>query len=100
MQITATAMLPSDDTDRARFALRLRLLEIIERKQIPSESLDGATMLMAGPTTLTDAAGHTWYEWVATLRTRPPVLPRRHLSDDRAVRPTVADLGLLRRHAG
>ena len=99
MQITATAMLPSDDADRARSALRLRLREIIERKQIPSASLDGATMLMAGPTTITDAAGRTWYEWVATLRTRP-VVPRQHPSDDRDARPTVADLGLLRRHAG
>ncbi len=122
MELTAIAMLPFDDADRARAALRCRLQEIVERRQIPEAALEGAKMLVAGPTVSMDAAGRRWFEWVATLRIdASPAAGRRVDSlrptprsggaawddpwddvatDDPAPRLTVNDLGLLRRRAG
>jgi len=99
MEVSATAMLPHHDADRARNALRARLHDIVERRQIPPAELEGATMLVAGPTVVTDAAGRTWYEWAATLRIRGDS-PGPRADDDAGSRPTVDDLGLLPRHAG
>ncbi len=123
MELTAIAMLPFDDADRARAALRSRLQEIVERREIPEAALEGAKMLVAGPTVSRDAAGRPWFEWVAKLRLAPPPAAGRRTgslrpnprtgdlpswadtwddvaTDDLASRLTVNDLGLLRRRAG
>ena len=103
MDLTASAMLPFDDADQARSALRARLLTIVEQRRIPEAALATAKMLVAGPTVVTDATGRRWFEWVATLKIRP-VPPRRYTGDltpdEDTRRPTVDDLGLLRRRAG
>lgn len=99
MQVTATAMLPYDDANLARSVLRIRLHHLIEDKQIPPADLDGATMLLAGPSRITDAAGNRWFQWVATLRTSAATR-RSAPSDDRDAGSTVTGQGLLRRRAG
>lgn len=99
MDVTATAMLPYPDADLARSALRARLRDIIRSRQVPAAALEGATMVVAGPTEVTDATGRTWFQWIATLKTRPEAPSGPGRSGD-ARPPTVADLGLLRRRAG
>ena len=59
MEVSATAMLPYNDADRARWALRARLQDIVERRQIAEASLEGAKMRVAGPTLVDDAEGRT-----------------------------------------
>lgn len=90
MDVSATAMLPQPDADLARSALRARLRGLVESRQIPEAALEGATMLVAGPTEVSDAAGRTWFRWTATLRMRPPAPagPRRvQLGDSARVLP-------------
>lgn len=96
MEVTATAMLPYDDAARARSLLRTRLQDIVESRQIPEAALAGARMLVAGPTEVVDAAGRTWFHWVAALKTRrvARVHPRR--DDHPNFRPAVSEFGLLR----
>ena len=90
-------MLPYDDAERARFALRARLRDIIEHRDIPPAVLDGAKLLLAGPVRITDATGRAWYQWVATLRTSPAA---SRSADQPDPRPAVDDRGPLRRRAG
>ncbi|MCF6735615.1 hypothetical protein [Blastococcus sp. KM273129] len=111
MEIGATAMLPWDDAAAARSALRTRLRDVVERREIPESALDGATMVVAGPVTVTDAGGRTWFQWVATLRMPSAAAAAPLPSDPTAVedppapggpaaRPTVDDLRLLRHRVG
>jgi hypothetical protein len=66
----------------ATAGLRAQLQTMSEAGGLPP---DWATLSLSGPSVLTDARGNTWFEWSATV--------------DSEARPTVDDLGLLRRRS-
>lgn len=103
-RVNAIATLPTNDAKVARSALRGRL-ELMGAGGYGTA--DWATLEVNGPRQLTDARGRSWFEWTATVEVRsaadprpaPEVPGKQPAPDAPSPRPTVADLGILRRHA-
>ena len=68
--VSATTALPYENLERATAGLRGQL-----RLQLLDGGDDGlpdwSTLQIAGPVTTTDARGRTWYEYAATVDSRP-----------------------------
>jgi hypothetical protein len=114
----ATAVLPFNNLAQATAGLRGRLRLMIADYSA-EVSPDWDTLVVTGPTTTKDARGKTWFEWAATVETKPlslsgyddsaerPPEVDDQISQERQLptvtagpvqgRPTVNDRGLLRR---
>jgi hypothetical protein len=83
----ATAVLPFNNLAQATAGLRGRLRLMIADYSA-EVSPDWDTLVVTGPTTTKDARGNTWFEWAATVETKPLSLSGY---DDSAERPPVVD---------
>jgi hypothetical protein len=91
----AVATLPLNDPKAAAAALRGRLRLIADDGGVVP---DWSTLRIEDPTTYRDARGTEWFEWVATVQVHQSTDEAEAVADDPpASRPTVADLGILRR---
>jgi hypothetical protein len=93
----AVAVLPVKDAKVAAAALRGRLqLTADHSGEVP----DWSTFHVEGPHAFRDARGTEWFEWVATVQAHQPGA-EVDTDDPPTGRPTVDDLGILRkRRAG
>lgn len=67
--VRAVVTLPVNDARVASAALRGRLQLLVERS---GAEPDWDTLHVEYPSTYRDARGKEWFEWVATVKARPP----------------------------